>query len=191
MKILRFVCPNEKKEKKIKIAEPQFVNRYKHIYKIIYENKIYPFQSEFEIKGEEKNKIKIKIICYNNISYFQFIKRESNLYNLIYHENNKYKNNINRYPRYSQYPNNYFIEIFKITYKIDIEETKKYNKKTSVCSSFFSIFGLEKEKEEEGRIKILEMNLLIKMQIHALLYIKIKHSLYKHIFYVRILIKKI
>ena len=54
---------NEDFEKYLKY----FVKMNKHKYKIIYNNKMYPLQSIFQIKENKIGKLRIKLICYNHI----------------------------------------------------------------------------------------------------------------------------
>ena len=89
MKIFELFYSKIKKPKKISIFDNDFVNINKHRYKIIYENKIYPLQDALKIEEKQKNELKIKLICYNNIFDIQKVKKEYDSYR--FYENSKYK----------------------------------------------------------------------------------------------------
>ena len=60
----------KKKKQKIKLFDPEFVEKYKNICKIIYNNKLYPLHYEFRFKRKKrkkKEKIKIKLRTFNEI----------------------------------------------------------------------------------------------------------------------------
>ena len=46
------------------IFQPNLVEKNKHKYKIIYNNKIYNLQNISKIIGDKNEKLKIKLICY-------------------------------------------------------------------------------------------------------------------------------
>ena len=102
-------------EKTIKIFNDNFIKNNKYKFKIVYNNKIYPFQNEFSINGNILGNSKIKLISFIFNSEIKNISKYLALSNLI-HENKKYKNNINKY---SQYLKCSFYELSKIIYKVD------------------------------------------------------------------------
>ncbi len=65
MKIFNSFYSIKQNEKKIKIFN--HAKKYKKKCKIIYKNKIYSLQSKFEIKDNEINQLKIKLISYADI----------------------------------------------------------------------------------------------------------------------------
>ncbi len=90
----------KKKKQKIKLFDPEFVEKYKNICKIIFNNKLYPLHYEFRFKRKKKKKkekIKIKLKTFNEIP-------DSEKINLInFKENKKYKKNNNKYSEYLKY----------------------------------------------------------------------------------------
>ena len=66
MDILPLIYEIQKDEEIIKIFNPIFVKKYKSRCKIVYQNKIFPLQSEFMVKQNNITKLKIKLIHFNN-----------------------------------------------------------------------------------------------------------------------------
>ena len=69
--------------KTIRIFNPIFVKQNKMKYKIIYKNKIYPLQSQFEFMETKNERAKIKIMCYNDLpNLFYVIKGCESFYEI-------------------------------------------------------------------------------------------------------------
>ena len=151
---------------KIEIANPDFVEKNKYKYRIIYKNKIYPLNSELEFKKDEIEdlKIKIKLICYNNLSYIHDkTKNEKSLYK--FKKTNKFKKYINRYI-YSQHLKISANEISEMVYKIKpgrnkiqifgkkfVENNRDkcfilYKDKIRYLETYFQVKDINKEDEQ-------------------------------------------
>ena len=147
-------------------------NKYK--YKIIYKNKIYAIQSIFKILDINNNILKIKLICYNNIS--DILKLSKDLKSYIYYEIKKFKKYIYMYPiiNYLFY---FSHEILKLVYKIDknIDEVKIvgeefvgnninkcsiiYKDKIIPFQSYILFDDIVKEDKENGKFEIILLEL--------------------------------
>ena len=119
MKIYKLVYSNDD-VKYASIFQPNFVEKNKHKYKIIYNNKIYNLQNISKIIGDKNEKLKIKLICYAHIPGYNNIFHY--LPNYEYNDIKKFKKNMNMH-RFI----NYFIpsyEIQKLVYKIENNKEK-------------------------------------------------------------------
>ena len=94
MKIFQISYPIKNSETKIKIFNHNFTLKIRNKCKVIYKNKIYPFNNEFEIEDETNKVLKIKLICYFNIYDINNIKNECESPIQFKEINNKKRNNI-------------------------------------------------------------------------------------------------
>ena len=122
MKVFKLIYPIEG-SKKIRVFDPVFVKKNKSKFKILYNNKIYPLQSEFEIPDKKFNKLKIKLICYTDKYQMNYIALESESFKL-YERKNYAKKNMNIY-RYTDILKSSIHEILKLIYKIGFEEQEQ------------------------------------------------------------------
>ena len=85
----------EENENVIQIFDPYYVDKYRYIYKIVYENKIYPLQCEFKINNSNKNskKLKFKLLKFNKNSNDDNITYELGSVHIV-ENSKKYKKNV-------------------------------------------------------------------------------------------------
>ena len=142
MKIFNVFYSNNEQKNKIKIINPNFLDKNKGKYKIIYNNKIYPLQSEFIINEKKIKQIKVKLLCYVKIQNTSNITKECKSFEISY-ENNKYKKIMYNCPQYLIYP---LHELSQIIYKNQIIKGK------------ISIFGENFVKNNKDKCFIIYKN---------------------------------
>ena len=148
MKFFKFIFSIKDGEKLIKIFKPDFVNKNRHKYKIIYNNKIYPIQNEFKIPNNKDNKLKIKLICFNYISGVNDIDLEyASLYK--FNEIKNYKKNVYKY---SEFLNCSYYKMSKLIYRINPTEKE------------IKIFGKDFVNNNKGKCIIIYDNKIIPLQ---------------------------
>ena len=104
MDILTLIYEIQKDKKIIKIFDDNFVRKNKSRYKIIYENKIYPLQSEFIVKQNDITKLKIKLIHFNICFNIKLITKRCKSF--------RYKNYLKKNDKYT------ILDKFFISYQI-------------------------------------------------------------------------
>ena len=149
MKIYKLVYSNENKDR-FRIFDPYLVEKNKYKYKIIYKNKLYPLKGIFNYIIDNKiEKLKIKLIYYNNISDKHKIS-----YSLQNYGNERYIKNINMYKSID-----YLLcsshEIQKLKYKIHNENKIK-------------IFGEEFVENNGNKCSIIYKNKIFPLQSYFL-----------------------
>ena len=128
MKIYEIFCFPDKNEKKINTFKIDFVTKYKHKCKIIFNNKLYPLKSHFDFINSNKKYLKIKLLCFSNISNLYSILSED-LFEAEYYE---LPNKISKYINYRQGQKCFFCKIPKIIYNskplpIEQKSVNKYD----------------------------------------------------------------
>ena len=155
------------------IFQPNFVEKNKQKYKIIYKNKIYNLQNISKIIGDKNEKLKIKLICYNHIPGYNNIFRylPVNEYNDI----KKFKKNMNMHRFIDYFIPSY--EIQKLVYKIDNNKDKInifgekfvrnngnkcyiiYKDKIISLRSYFLVKDISQEDKENKKFEIILLEL--------------------------------
>jgi len=102
MKLFQHVFEAQENEQKIKLFNSKFLIKYKNKCKIIYKNKLYPLQDEFDFIYNPYEKIKVKLVTFYRIPHSE--KEYVNKKN----ESKKYKKNYNKYIEYLKYSLNEF-----------------------------------------------------------------------------------
>ena len=149
MKIYKLVYSNENKDR-FRIFDPNFVEKNKYKYKIIFKNKLYPLKGLFNyIIGNKIEKLKIKLICYNHISDIHKIFHSLQIYEI-----EKFKKNKNMY-KFIDHPLFSTHEIQKLIYKIDNKNKIK-------------IFGEEFVTNNSNKCLIIYKNKIIPLQSYFL-----------------------
>ena len=183
-KIDSLLSSNEGKEEVEEYEEEEgifledFVEKNKYKYKIIYKNKIYSFQSIFDIIGIQVETAKFKLICYNHTLDNNEIPEEFPFYqNLKFDALKLHKKNMNmnidKYIDYHLYSSN---EILKLIYKINSSNKirifgeefvanngKKcaiiYNYKIIPLQSYFLFNDINEEDKKNKKFEILFLEL--------------------------------
>ncbi len=153
MKFFKFIFSSKAEENKIKIFKPDFFNKIKYKYKIIYKNKIYPIQNEFKIPTNKDNKLKIKLICFNNIIDITDIGIEYDSLSK-FNEIQNYKKNVYKY---CEYLNCSYSKMSKLIYKMNPTEKK------------IKIFGKDFVNNNKGKCIIIYDYKIIPLQENILL----------------------
>ena len=139
MSAFEIIYSIKENEKKIKLFNPDFVNKNKNKFKFIYNNKIYPLQNEFfyeyKINIEKNKKFKIILICYINFFNIMEITKECESF-VKFNKLKKYRTNKNKY---SEYLKCSFYGISKMIYKIEPGEDK---------IKIFGFYFVEKNKDK-------------------------------------------
>ena len=116
---------------KINIFKSNFVMRNKDRIKIIYNNKIIPFQTSIIIRENNNKWIKIKLICFkDNLDFNALIKGLDSFYKI--YPSTKYKNNMIRFSKLKFF-------VFNSSYMIydKLEPTSEPSKEIKIfCENF-------------------------------------------------------
>ena len=111
--VFKLIYIIDKNVNKLKIVNKHFVDKNRGKCKIIYRNKILPMQSELVIQDITIKYLKIKLICYCNISSISDItKRNKNLYS--FNEYKNYKNKINSIFKFNPEASIIFRAVYRI-----------------------------------------------------------------------------
>jgi len=163
MKIFKAIYTGKNNFGGLRIFYPLIFQNNRYKYKIVYQNKIYPLQSEIKITDEKIKKLELKIICYNNITKIKDISE-------------KYKSILDFYEikKYNKKKNcdDFFNELSKMVYSIKqkknkirifgkkfIEHNKErcnilYKNKTFPLQEFFLIEDIDKQDKKEYKFEL-------------------------------------
>ena len=128
MKIIQVIYPKKGKRTSIQIFSEYFIMKNKNKFKIIYKNKIYPLMREFPVINKTIDKLKIKLISFENNININNIYRENIFIDIIYEKDKKIKNA----HKYDIYFKHSMRDIFKMSYKIN-----KYKKEIRLFGEKF------------------------------------------------------
>ena len=147
MKIFLLIYSKPENEETIRLFNPYFVLSNKNKCKIIFQNKLYPLEYEYDASDIKRKKLKIKLICFNNISDINDFTEEFESYKI--YESKKYikKNKVFRYSEYFKFSNH---KVLRMIYRIDIEKEKGKGKKEEIKG--VKKKEIKKEKREEIQI---------------------------------------
>ena len=117
MNVLKIYYPIGENKKEIEIFRKSFVKEYKLQCKIIFNNKLYPLQSYFEINNMKRKRLTIKLLYFNRIPnhLFHILSKyeECECYSESYYKKNL-KNAINKN---AENLKRYFYKLPKMIYK--------------------------------------------------------------------------
>ena len=148
MKVYELIYSIKKRQKKIKIFNPDFVEKYKNKFKIVYNSKIYPLKSKFDNNANNiSEKFKIKLITFSNLPEQGFILFGIDSLIQFY----KCKINKTRSKEYKEIIERNF-EISKMTYKINLKENN------------IKIFGKNFVKRNKEKCKIVYKNNILPLK---------------------------
>ena len=95
MEIFQKVYKIKSNENVVKIFDDDFIRKNKNIYKIVYNNKMYPLQNEIFIENKNISEIKIKLISFSSI-YIKTIPIGSYVTKKCLYNNKYFKNKLSR-----------------------------------------------------------------------------------------------
>ena len=116
--IVKIIYLLKDKKPSVKIFKQYFVKKFKYRSKILFENKLYPLKSEFIIPNKITEKIKIKLLFYNNFMNINDLIRGIEKFYLV-QINKELTINYNKLKQFLKYKN-----MIKLTYKIKKEEKR-------------------------------------------------------------------
>ena len=131
MKIFFAKYSIKKDQDKINIFDQKFVLKYKHNFKIIHNNKIYPLSTEFNIVDKNIHVLNIKLLCYSPFFNEEIIANgcvSPSYFNKI----TKYKRNTKKYFNYLK---STLFELSMMVYNIN--EKDKEDKKVKIFGTNF------------------------------------------------------
>ena len=158
MKIHKITYSIKPNKKKIKMFNPGFVDKYKYQCKIIFNNKLYPLQSEFEINDMKIENLKIKLICF--VFIHDFIIYKEDISECEHYITKKYKRK-NR--KYVQILKCRLYNMPKMVYTL-----KKENKNAKEEEKKIKIFGDDFVKNNKDKCIILYKNEIFPLQKYFL-----------------------
>ena len=125
MKIYKLLYLIKENQTLIKILNPQFVRHYNKKCKIIYNNKIYPLNSEFnfslinssiKLNNPDNKCLFLKLVSFIEIKNINDIIEECESLNELKEKNRKIKINIGKY---AKLPNFLIYQTFRLVYKVE------------------------------------------------------------------------
>ena len=155
MKVYKLIYSIKKNQDELKIFYPNFVKRYKSLFKIVYNGKIYSLKSKFRIEDKTLKKIKIKLIAFDYLPSKEYIFFGCNSLNKF--DEIKINKTINK-------PiNKESIDIILSTYKI-VKMIYKINLKEE--NKNIKIFGKNFVKKNKEKCKIIYNNEILPLKEH-------------------------
>ena len=151
MKVYKLIYSIKKNQDELKIFYHNFVKRYKSLFKIVYNGKIYSLKSKFRIEDKTLKKIKIKLIAFDYLPSKEYIFFGCN--SLIKIDEIKINKTINKEFKdiiLSTY------KIVKMIYKINLKEENKNIK----------ILGKNFVKKNKEKCKIIYNNEILPLKEH-------------------------